>query len=335
MSPRQLIDTWLFRLGVPEPGEVILTQRRVFILPTNAGLGYGALLVVMFIGSINYNLSLGFALTFLVAACAVIDIHLTFRNLAYLHLSATCVSPVFAGEDAQFALLLTNKRVHARFAIRVGFIGQRAIHTRDGTRPTPLPMQPVDIAAMTHTQLLVPAPSTVRGWLPAPRVRLTTCFPLGLLRAWSYWHPQISALVYPCPETGAPPLPRTGTASTAGLAGHGVQDEFAGIRTYRPGDSVRHLAWRQIARMEADPGSPLMTKQFDGSKTSDLLFDFDALPHNLPLEARLSRLACWILEAERRTIAYGLRLGTTQLGTGLGPAQQHACLRALALYQGP
>ena len=67
----KLRDQWLFQLRDSEPGEVTLTMRRVFIVPTRAGLAFAALLLVMLVGAINYNLGLGFALTFFAGSCAV------------------------------------------------------------------------------------------------------------------------------------------------------------------------------------------------------------------------------------------------------------------------
>ncbi len=331
MGARRLVDKWLFRLGEAEPGEVVLNQRRVFILPSRAGLGFAVLLVVMFIGSINYNLSLGFGLTFLVACCAVIDMHLTFRNLAYLHLSPGRAQPVFAGEDVQFEMHLKNPHRLERYAIQVGFMDSTA--TAAGKRNAGLRMQAIDIAPRATVPVVLATPSTTRGWLAAPRVRLSTQFPLGLLQAWSYWRPQVSALVYPAPEDNAPPLPQFGTATGdgTGSAGH---DDFAGIRAYRPGDSMRHLAWRQIARIDIEAGGALVTKQFEGGSASDLVLDFAQLPRNLDVEVRLSRMTRWVLEAESRALAYGFRLGGMQFDAALGPVQQQACLRALALYEG-
>src|ERR1700739_1992293 len=96
---RSWVRSWLFRLGGPEPGEVFLKQRRVFIVPSQAGLSLAVMLVVLFIGSVNYTLGLGFVLTFLLASCGVVDMHLTFRNLAHLYLKAGHASTVFAGEE--------------------------------------------------------------------------------------------------------------------------------------------------------------------------------------------------------------------------------------------
>src|ERR1035437_3680531 len=119
-----LANKWLFQLREAEPGEVFLNQRRVFIIPTQAGLVFGVMLILLFLGAVNYNLSLGFALTFLLGGCALIDLHLTFRNLAHLHLAAGRAPAVFAGEEAEFELHLINRRRHDRYAIWLGFIGE-------------------------------------------------------------------------------------------------------------------------------------------------------------------------------------------------------------------
>lgn len=319
---RKRINKWVFQLRDAEPGEVFLNQRRVFIVPTSAGLVFGVMLVLLFLASINYTLSLGFALTFVLGACAVIDMHLTFRNLAHLHLAAGRAAPVFAGDEAQFELHLINRRKHDRFAIWVGFIGE----------DLPDLAQAADIGALATRSVLLSAPTQRRGWLPAPRVRLFTRFPLGLLRAWSYWQPDAKALVYPRPEQHAPPLPLAGEEreDSKGSAGH---DDFAGVRAYQAGDSMKHLAWRQIARIDLEHGGALVTKHFEGGAGSELCIDFALLPYSMDLEARLSRMARWVIEAETHGLNYSFRLGNAVFPSALGPAHQAACLRALALYE--
>ena len=315
-------NKWLFQLRDAEPGEAFLNQRRVFIVPTKPGLALGVMLVVLFIGSINYNLSLGFALTFLLAGCAVIDMHLTFRNLAHLYLAAGRAPAVFVGEEAQFELHLINRRKHDRYAIWVGFIG----------KDLPDLAQPADVPAQGSCRVLLSAPARQRGWLPAPRVRLQTRFPLGLLRAWSYWQPDASALVYPRPEENAPPLPMNNDAQQdgQGRAGH---DDFAGIRAYQVGDSMKRLAWRQIARLDIESGGTLVSKHFEGGAASELQLDISTLPRGMELELKLSRLTSWVIEAETREVPYAFQLGQAAFPAALGPAHQEACLRALALYE--
>jgi len=312
-------NQWLFQLRDSEPGEVVLVMRRVFILPTKAGLGFAVLLLLMLIGSLNYNLGLGFALTFFAGSCAVVDMLLTAKNLAMLALTPGRAQPVFAGEEALFELHLANRSKRDRFGVWLGFqqLGE--------------PRSVTDVAVGGSSAVVLACPSGERGWLPAPRVRLVTRFPLGLFRAWSYWRPDLKALVYPFPEQDAPPLPMSGAASEDGHGTVGL-DNFAGIRNYQPGDPMRHLAWRQIARHDPAAGGQLVTKHFDGGAVAELQLDFAELPWNMDLEQKLSRMTRWVLEAEQRALPYSFRLGQHDLGPALGDAHRAACLRALALF---
>jgi len=316
---RRRRGAWRTRATAGDGGEVELGQRRVYILPTGAGMGYGGLLLVLLVGSINYNLGLGFGLTFLAAACAVVDMFTTYRNLVHLRLRAGRAPAVFAGTEAPFELHLANPTRYDRFALWVD------------VDDAPAPRHAIDVAANGSASLALAAPTLQRGWRAAPRVRLTTRFPLGLFRAWSYWQPDSRALVYPAPEPDAPPLPMSGRPSPDG-SGSAGSDDFAGVRSYQPGDPLRRLAWRQIARLDPLDGGQLLTKQFEGGAVERLVLDFDALPPQLDPELKLSRMTRWVLEAELRTLPYGFRLGRLQYDTALGPAHQAACLQALALY---
>jgi uncharacterized protein (DUF58 family) len=189
-------STWRERTTARDRGEVELNQRRVYILPTRAGLGFGALLVALLVGSINYTLGLGFGLTFVAAACGVVDMLATYRNLAHVRLRPGRASAVFAGEEAPFELLLSNRTRLDRFALWLD------VDTVKEARHA------VDVAAGAVATVTLSATSKRRGWMKAPRVRLSTRFPLGLFNAWSYWQPDSRALVYPFPEADAPPLPK-------------------------------------------------------------------------------------------------------------------------------
>lgn len=312
-------NRWLFQLREREPGEVVLVMRRVFILPTKAGLAFAGLLLLMLIGSLNYNLGLGFALTFFAGSCAVVDMLLTAKNLALLALAPGRAQPVFAGEEAVFELQLANRTRRDRFGVWLGFQDLGA------------PRHVTDVPAGGHAVAALTCPTTERGWLAAPRVRLVTRFPLGLFRAWAYWRPDLKLLVYPSPEAEAPPLPMRGAASEDGQGTVGL-DNFAGIRAYQPGDPMRHLAWRQIARHDPADGGQLVTKHFAGGAVAELRLDIADLPWNMPLEQKLSRLTRWVLEAEQRALPYRFRLGQHDSGPALGDAHRSSCLRALALY---
>jgi uncharacterized protein (DUF58 family) len=282
-----------------DEGELVLSQRRIYILPTRPGLGFGALLLGLLIGSINYGLGLGYALTFLALSCALVDMVLTWRNLAYLRLQPLRGPNVFAGQEAVFQLQVRNTTRRARYAILVDVAGNDT------------PRHAVDVAAQGSASVRLAVPSNARGWLEAPRLMLSTRFPLGLFRAWSYWRPGTRAL------------------DGAGQAG---EDDFAGVRPYQPGDPLRRLAWRQIARLDPRDGGQLATKHFEGGARTELVLDLAAINPQLDLELRLSRLTRWVLEAESRALPYAFRLGAASYEAANGVAHQSACLRALALY---
>lgn len=314
------LDNWLFQLHGAESGEVLLHQRRVFILPTKAGLVYALMLVGLFVGSVNYGLNMGFALTFLVAACALVGLLLTFRNLAFLRLNVGRCPPVFAGSQAVYGFHLNNHGRHARYAIEAGFL-------QEGQAYAP---EAIDLPAFGQGTLQLSCAAEARGWQSAPRIRLQTRFPLGLFRAWSFWTPDVAVLVYPRPEPHPPPLPAA-TAGHAAQGGSAGQEEFAGVRAWQAGDSSSRLAWRQIARLDAS-SEGLISKAFEGQSGNELCLDERPLLH-LPLEARLSRLTAWVLQAEAQGLHWRLSLGTTQSAVGSGNQHAHDCLRLLALHQ--
>ena len=294
---------------------VILTQRRVFILPTGAGLLYAAVLLAMLIGAINYNLSLGHALVFLLAGLGLVGMVHTFRNLLGLRIFAGATEAVFAGDTAQFVLYVENPSPYPRRALELVF-GKNPPVTLD---IPPGERMPVSLAYATQR----------RGRLDPGRATLASCYPLGLFRAWSYPRPPLSCLVYPKP-LAAPLPPRTSTGVTSGVSGRNGQDDFSGLRERQPHDSPRHIAWKAVAR-DFDH-RPLLIKEFDGGTLDELWLDWQAAQALPDVEARLSLLTGWVLAAEREGYRYGLRIPGRTIAPDHGPRHRHACLEALALH---
>ena len=306
---------WALRVRPPEPAPIVLTQRRVYVLPTRAGLAYATALGVILLGAMNYNLSLGHALVFLLAGLGVVAILHTFRNLVLVAIRPGRCEPVFAGGLAQFDLVLENRRPDARICLRL-FTGEEA------------PLE-VDIGPHASTVATLNVPAARRGWLSMPRLTIETTWPLGLVRAWSYAVPDLSCLVYPAPATKAPPLPwRCESARGSTRDGRGA-DDFAGLRNHQAADPPRHVAWKAVARQQ---DGPLLTKLFSGAAAQQLWLDWETLPDAIDAEQRLSILARWMLDADAAGLAWGLRLPAVRLAPDNGPAQLGAGLRALALH---
>ncbi|MCK5387455.1 MAG: DUF58 domain-containing protein, partial [Gammaproteobacteria bacterium] len=95
----------------------LLTQRRVYILPTKQGLAFALLLFIMLLGSINYSNSLGYFLTFLLASLSVVTIFHTYNNLLKLSFGPAICKPVFANDNASFVVQVNNLNHHTRFSV--------------------------------------------------------------------------------------------------------------------------------------------------------------------------------------------------------------------------
>ncbi len=106
------LQNWFYGFTPPRSvnsgGAIVLGHRRVYIVPSRLGLYFGAVLLILLVGSINYALSLGFALTFLLAGLGLAGMVQTTRNLATLAVHAGRAEPAFAGDTVQFRLALAN-----------------------------------------------------------------------------------------------------------------------------------------------------------------------------------------------------------------------------------
>lgn len=307
-----LLD-WLFQWRGPVRGPILLVQRRVFILPTGHGLLFAGVIVLMLLGSVNYDLSLGFILSFLLGAAGIQSMLHTFRNIAHLRISPGRASAVFAGEIAHFHINITNHTRAHRYGI--GVTGDQ------------LTADYVDVAAGGETTATIPVRTTRRGWLHPGRLTLFTRFPTGLFRAWSYADLEMHCLVYPAPATPGLALPPAIAGDDAGGVHGSGQDEFSGLRPYRPGDSPRHIAWKAVARDDT-----LLTKQFAGRANAELWLDWGNLPATMDSEQKLSHLTRWVIDAESKNLTYGLRLPGKFIPPASGSAHRAECLMALALH---
>ncbi|MFK7962827.1 MAG: DUF58 domain-containing protein [Burkholderiaceae bacterium] len=301
----------------PIAGDHLLTRRNVYVLPSKAGLLFAIILLAMLICSINYGLSMGYALTFLTFGMVKVGMLHTFRNLSAITLRAGRADPVFAGQMAEVSFMMLNPSRLARYALRVDATGMNQ---------TAL----VDVAPRTEHMVNIALPAPKRGWMLLPRLTLSTRYPLGIWRAWAYWQPAQRVLVYPEPETPPHPLPVSTLSEGDHQGAGGLDEDLAGIRPFNEGDSPRRIAWTAMARTGNDE---LLSKQFEGGGSGEMVLDFNSLPPALDLESRLSRLARWVLDAETAGARYALSLPGTEIAPDQGPGHKTACLRALATFR--
>jgi uncharacterized protein (DUF58 family) len=307
------------RLKVKKEKAICLTRRKIYIIPTRHGILFACILSVMLFGSMNYNNSMGYALTFLLASISLVSILHTHRTLLGLRVELGKIQPVFAGESAQFQLLIDNSRYPARRALvwQVKPLENKEIQA---------PEVCIDIPANRQTVVSLSMPTTKRGRVGLERVMVYSQFPLGLFHAWAYLNFDASVIVYPAP-VGSEQLPN-GELDIQGQnsAQFGSGDDFMGYRDYQFGDSPQHIDWKAVAREKG-----WLIKQFGGADITQIWLTEESVK-TLGLELALSQLCLWVLRADHLATEYGLKIGTHVFQPATGEQHKEQCLKTLALF---
>ncbi|HSI52777.1 MAG: DUF58 domain-containing protein [Ramlibacter sp.] len=304
---------WQSRL--PLSDTLTLTQRNVYILPTRPGFMLGLTMLLLLVASINYQLNLGYLLTFLLAGSAVVGMHVCHATLRGLTMNLMAPEAQFAGTSATLTVVLTNERKSTRYGIGMAMLDatheDRWIWT--------------DAQAQGMTTVHVAFKPERRGLHRVPPLTAETRFPLGTFRVWTVWRPAAQVLVYPAPEAFPPPLPpgepRAGGASATRVHSSG---EFDGVRAYRRGDPLKLVVWKKAAKADE-----LVSRDTQQAQRYELWLDFAQAGSGI--EGKLSRLAAWVLQADRLGLDYGLRLPGQEVKPSSGEAHKRRCLEALAL----
>jgi uncharacterized protein (DUF58 family) len=303
---------WARRRQGTDSLPLTLQRRRLYILPTRAGLGFLMLLLFMLIAGLNYANSLALFLTFLLSGFVLVTMQLCHRNLLGALVSAADAAPTFAHRPGNLRLTLGNTSTLPRFRIESGVSDDPALAT--------------DVPAQGRQQVDLPVGAPKRGVVAIDRLRLATTHPFGLFRTWTWVHAPLEMLVYPRPHGSLPMPTESGRKMGTRSRGETGADEWAGLRPFRDGDSPRQVDWKAYARE-----APLLVKEYSAAGSELRIFHFDQL-RGLDVEARLEQLARWVVDAEEHGDRYGLELPGVHIAPDRGTDHRHRCLAALALY---
>jgi uncharacterized protein (DUF58 family) len=306
---------WIRRRQGPDALPLTLQRRRLYILPTRAGVGFAVLLFFMLVAGLNYANSLALFLTFLLTGFALVAMHQCHRNLLGTSLASALATPTFARQPGHVQLVLENSSPLQRYRIEVD------IEDADGGI--------ADVGAASRQRLELTVPPAARGILRIERLKVATAHPFGLFRAWTWIHTPLEMIVYPRPQ-GRLPIPTdSGQRHAARTIGGSGTDEWLGLRPFRDGDSPRQVDWKAYARE-----APLLVKEYGAAGSELRVLRFDDLV-DLPTEERLEQLARWVVDAETRGDRYALELPGVSIGANRGPEHRHRCLAALAVFGKP
>jgi uncharacterized protein (DUF58 family) len=322
---RKRFQHW-FEARLPLTDSMLLNQRNVYILPTKAGWMMVVTLLVLLVASINYQLNLGYLLTFLIGGSVLVGMHIGHANLRGIAINIIAPKAYFTSDFISYELVLSNTGKTLRHGI-----GLSALNLSHWTW--------ADVPAQGSITVQVTSEPMPRGKHRLPTLTAETRFPMGTFRIWTVIRPAMQVWVYPAIEPNSPPLP-TGEP-LSGDAKHALTKstgEFDGIRAYRRGDPIKHIVWKKVAKtwanMETDDLSPsvnLISRDTQHTAAQELWLDFDRTGCT-DVEASLSRLCAWVVQAKSLGLVYGLRLPTSELEPASGESHQQLCLQALATY---
>ncbi|MCG8415273.1 MAG: DUF58 domain-containing protein [Pseudomonadales bacterium] len=319
----QRIDQWM-RSRIHPADSVTLKQRTIYILPSRQGLMFIFAIGLVFIAAINYAVSLAFGLAFLMISLFVLGILYTFNNLNQLTLSALPNQAVFCGDEIGFNVLLTRKPKRSHESLEICF--QQGWRTGLNGKEAEA-LSHADLVEQDQEQIRVFTTATRRGNFKAPYLRVSSTFPLGLARAWSIVDLNLHCLVYPRPIKFRMDEFNSGSGGSddTAISKEGSED-FYGLRDYVPGDPLRQVAWKNVAR-----GQGMQVKQFVDYVDSKIWLDWDMF-YGFSTEERLSRLCYCVLQLDKRNNPYGLKLPGVEIPPGAGPEHRARLLKALALF---
>jgi len=309
------IEAWSEKRN-PPADEVILNRKNILIIPSSQGVLLALAILVVLIAAINYENSLGFGLAFMMVSLFLVAMLHGFNNLNGLRLSTMPCSPVFCGEDAAFQIVLSSDDTGSPESLELLFRGSRV--SRAG------------MSRATEEQVSVFLPASRRGELAAPKLYVRSRFPTGLFSTWSIVNLQTHCLVYPRPV--AVSLKEVLHGASSGVESKLVRsgtDDFHGFRSFVPGDSLKQVAWKNVAR-----GQGMLVKQFIEPVDEQLWLDWDMF-FGFSQEERLSRLCYCVLQMASLGATFGVKLPGIEISPAAGKKHKIKVLRALALFNLP
>ena len=302
----------LFRTRPEDTLPLTIHHKRIYILPTKRGWVFLASLLLMLISSINYALSLGYALSFLLTGMFAATLLETYKNLAGVTIESIGGKNVFAGEKAEFTIGLSSGADIQRHDIEVSASGVNNI---------------CSVTPDSQNLCALSVNTNKRGKIAIGRVTLQSRYPLGLWYTWCYLHSPAAVIAYPAPEHNPPPLPLSATDADGDKAIQNRSGDVAGLREYQPGDTPSHIAWKSLAR-----GQGLQVKTFEDNQQGGEVVLTQQATQQHELEAQLSRLSAWVIAAEQNHNQYALTLSDNQLPLDNGSVHKKLALESLALH---
>lgn len=279
-----------------------LKQNNVFVFIYQQGFLYLVLILITFIAGINYanNLILGFC--FLISAILCISFYLTFKQLHALTIE------VLVPEIGRVNDLLTVKII-----LKQKTKSPKYLNFKVDDQISPILFEELQQSFELN---FIPL---ARGKYQIPVIQIFSTYPLGIVRSWTY--------LYLAHEIWIAPFPYQSSKVQQSSANNGLPDldEFRELRSFKEGDSLQSISWKQAAR-----GQGLYVKQFeDQTDAYSIRIDYAKMP-SIEHEEKLSLMMGLVDECEKLQIRYALILPKAQTDFGVGELHYHVAKTLLA-----
>lgn len=305
-------EGWVERLGAHlsrnrrvKPSEK-LSRRNIYIFPSKAGMGFLAMLLLMLVTAINYQNSLVYLFTFTLAAVFFVSIWLCFFELSGLEVAAGEDADVPAGEPVPF-----NFRFQCEHDINLIYCSVAGEEEAG-----------LHFSAGEHADLRLWSHPKTRGVYNAPRLKVLTRYPFGLVTAWTYLRISSRAFVYPRPEP-AFDVQRHGHEGHSG--GQTVDADLPSeMRDYQHGDALNRVVWKHFASKDQ-----MVVRSPEKYQPETDWLRWDDYPE-VSTEQRLKYLAHDVVSQVKTRATFGLELPSAKIHPASGAQHGRDCLRLLA-----
>lgn len=288
-------------------------SRNLYVLPSGFGWVYGVVVLAIFLGAINSQISTVFYMAFLLAVIGIVSAWEAHANLKNLSFRLINVEDSSQGTPARMTIIIqpNNK-------LRWGIEFQIAAQPK--TRLERIPPEGL--------QFVIPVETTERGYFLVPVIVISSLYPFGIFRVWSYAYFDDHYYVYPQPVD-------PGFWPDAYIAQNEKQRHALGDdnvydlkQVENPWAAPKLIHWKIAAK-----GQGWYLKIMDSNEVDNWLFKLNDLSFSKDLEVKLQNLSYWLQTAESSNQIYALELKDTRTAFSNGKEHLQSCLRQLALYQ--
>ena len=300
---------WLKR-RMPTLEEVELHRRNIFILPSKFGALFALLNVLLFVMGINYQNNL-----VIILSSFCFSLFVTTMLLCYQNMAGMLIKPVLRQEYVATQLLSIECQIRAD-KVKHGICFNYKAH----------PLQFIPMLEQ-QSSIALTVKEKPRGVHRLPRLVVASEYPLGLFRAWANLEFEQDVVIFPNPIASTQQLSAVEQGDGAYSSKRTVSgDSFSGLEPYREGESLRRVAWKQLAQ-----GRGFLSKQFEQTLGEPQWLNLDEIEGN-NIEMRLSHMAHLVNYYSSVNQPFGVKLGNKKLPVGQGNSHRKNALTLLATF---